>query len=417
MDINKKFGDYLLLRRLAVGGQSEVFLAMKRGPQDYTRPVVIKALPPDRRGDARHIEMFYREAFISSRFIHPNVINVHNAMMIEGDHCMLMDFISGQTVADIAQRGYQRRSPPTLKQVAQIVADACNGLHYTHQFRDLDGKQYTVVHCDISPQNLMVTYHGDTMVFDFGIASIIGYDKEPPKAGGKYAYMSPEQIRGEVVGPRSDIFSLGVILYELCTGYRLFRRNSQPEVIRAVLEEPIQAPRELRPEIPEMMEAIILRALQRNPFDRYATAADMRADLVSFLEMTSDRADLKRGLGAYVAAMFREERSDIAATLTRAPAMESGVHASLMHLSEPQGEERTMELDWSGELPPLRESGPMEPLVEPRLEFEAPAAEIKPVVEAEPPAAESNHEGKLKLALAIMTLVAAAALAALAMGF
>ncbi len=350
MDLNQKFGDYMLLRRIAVGGQSEVFLAMKRGPETYTRPVVIKALPPQRRADEKHIEVFYREAFISSRFIHPNVINVHNACMIDGDHCMLMDFISGQTVADIAQRGYQRKSPPTLKQVAQMIADACNGLHYTHNFRDLDGQQYSVVHCDISPQNLMVTYHGDTMVFDFGIAHIIGYDKSPPVSGGKYAYMSPEQLKGEAIGPRSDIFSMGVILYELCTGYRLFRRPSPQEVIGAVLDDPIQAPRELRPEIPEFLESIILRALQRNPYERYESASDMRSDLNQFLAMSPDRGDLRRGLGAYVSAMFRDERADIAATLSRAPALESGPAASLVHLSAPQEPENTMDLEWSGEM-------------------------------------------------------------------
>ncbi len=350
MDLNQKFGEYMLLRRIAVGGQSEVFLAMKRGPETYTRPVVIKALPPQRREDEKHIEVFYREAFISSRFIHPNVINVHNACMIDGDHCMLMDFISGQTVADIARRGYQRKSPPTLKQVAQMIADACNGLHYTHNFRDLDGQQYSVVHCDISPQNLMVTYHGDTMVFDFGIAHIIGYDTTPPVSGGKYAYMSPEQLKGEPIGPRSDIFSMGVILYELCTGYRLFRRPSPQEVIGAVLDDPIQAPCELRPEIPPFLESIILRALQRNPYERYESAADMRSDLIEFLEMSPERGDLRRGLGAYVSAMFKDERADIAATLSRAPALQSGPVASLVHLSSPQEPENTMDLEWSGEM-------------------------------------------------------------------
>lgn len=108
MVINRRLGDYVLLRRLAVGGQSEVFLAMKHGPEGYTRPVVIKAMPGNRKDDERFVRMFYREAFISSRFHHPHVINVHDARLVEGEHCMMMDFISGQTVADIAQRGYPR---------------------------------------------------------------------------------------------------------------------------------------------------------------------------------------------------------------------------------------------------------------------------------------------------------------------
>lgn len=403
MILNQKFGDYLLLRRLAVGGQSEVFLAMKRGPQTYSRPVVIKALPPDRRTDPQHIDMFYREAFISSRFIHPNVINIHDARMVEGDHCMLMDFISGQTVADIAQRGYQRKSPPTLKQVAQMIADACNGLNYVHNFRDLDGRQYSVIHCDISPQNLMVTYHGNTMVFDFGIAQIVGYDTKPPVSGGKYAYMSPEQLRGEAVSPRSDIFSMGVILYELCTGFRLFRRSSPPEVMKAVLEDPIQAPRELRSEIPPYLETIIMRALARNPFDRYTTAADMRSDLLQFLEMTSERTDLRRGIGAYVSALFKDERAEIAATLSQAPAMELGANVSLSHLSQPQEQETTMELDWAGELRSRQ----------PTPDASASPVQARETTSATTESTTTDREKALLMSLAVVSVIALASLAAL----
>ena len=135
MILNRKFGDYILLRRLAIGGQSEVFLAVKTGPRDYTRPVVIKALPSKSKDEEKLVELFYREAFISSRFGHPHVINMHDARLIEDDHCMLMDFVNGQTVADIAQRGYSSQCPPTLKQVVRIVADAADGLAYVHDFK------------------------------------------------------------------------------------------------------------------------------------------------------------------------------------------------------------------------------------------------------------------------------------------
>jgi serine/threonine-protein kinase len=320
MILNRKFGEYILLQRLAIGGQSEVFLALKAGPRDFTRPVVIKALPSSSRDDERLVEMFYREAFISSRFSHPNVINVHDARVIEDDHCMLMDFVNGQTVADIAQRGYQQQCPPTLKQVVQIVADAADGLAYVHDFKALDHTSYSVVHLDVSPQNIMVTYQGVGMIFDFGIARIIGLDDEQPRlAGGKYAYMSPEQLRGGTVDPRSDLFSLGIILYELCTGYRLFRRKTPQEVIRAITEEPIQPPRELRPEIPQFLEDVILRALDRDPFERYQSAGRMRDDLLKFLNMTSEGADLRRGLGVYVSGMFKKERNEIAQALQAAP--------------------------------------------------------------------------------------------------
>ncbi len=322
MLINRKFGpDHVLLRRLAIGGQSEVFLALKRGPEEYTRPIVIKALPRKANDEAKYIDLFYREAFIASRFMHPNVINVHDARMIEGEHCMLMDFVSGQTVADVAQRGYQQGMPPTLKQVVQIIADSLAGLNYVHDFRDIDNRRYSVVHRDVSPQNLMVTYQGVTMVFDFGIAKVYGLEDgaEPSLGGGKYAYMSPEQLRGKDVDPRSDIFSMGIILYELSTGYRLFRRKTPPAVIKAVTEEPIQRPRDLRPDIPEALDAVIMKALERDPMKRFSSAADMRDELLASLEGMGERGDVRRSLGAYVAALFKEERTSIASTLKEAP--------------------------------------------------------------------------------------------------
>jgi len=323
MVINRRLGEYVLLRRLAIGGQSEVFLAMKHGPEGYTRPVVLKALPGERRDDERFVKMFYREAYISSRFHHPHVINIHDARIVGGEHCMMMDFIAGQTVADIAQRGYQRKSPPTLKQVAQIISDACAGLHYVHHFRDLDNQHFCVVHRDISPQNLMVTYHGVTLLFDFGISNIMGLDENGVGlAGGKFAYMSPEQALGKPAGPSSDIFSMGIILYELATGFRLFRRSNQPAVLKAITEEEIPLPRSLRPEIPPFLENVIMRALEREPLDRYQSAGDMREDLNKFLDMVSEQQDIRKGLGTYVAAMFKDERHQVALTLQEGAAIE-----------------------------------------------------------------------------------------------
>ncbi|MFP4599341.1 MAG: serine/threonine-protein kinase [Persicimonas sp.] len=318
MHINRQLGEFVLLRRLAVGGQSEVFLAMKQGPDHFTRPVVIKALPTKYRHDPKFVELFYREAFLSARFSHPNVITVHDARLLRGEHCMIMDFVNGQTVADIAQRGHKNGRPPTLNQTVQIIADACDGLHYTHEFRDLDDTAYSVVHRDVSPQNLMVTYQGVTKVFDFGIAKIQenGADHDT-LAGGKYAYMSPEQCLDEAVDARSDIFSLGIILYELTSGRRLFRRASKEEVVAAVTDEPIDAPTQFDDEYPPLLEEIVLKSLERDPTRRYQSAAEMRDELLQFLATRSD-GRVRHQLGKYVSELFTEERADIAKTVRRA---------------------------------------------------------------------------------------------------
>ena len=316
--IDRKFGDYVLLRRLAIGGQSEVFLAMKVGPGAFHRPLVIKALPSRYRHDPDFVRLFHKEAFISSRFAHPHVVTVHDAKLIEDDYCMVMDFVSGQTLLDVAQRGFQAGSPPKLTHVVRIIADACDGLSYVHDFRDLDGRRYEVVHRDVSPQNLMVTYQGVCKVFDFGIAQIRGKEpgdeREDVLAGGKYAYMSPEQCRGEEVDPRSDIFSLGIILYELATGYRLFRRRTQAEIIDAVCSESIQPPRQLREDLPMYLEQCIMKALERDPDQRYQSAGQMRDHLEEYLTMvgaTTVRGELSR----YLLDLFADERKQTAAAL------------------------------------------------------------------------------------------------------
>lgn len=353
MLINRKFGEYVLLRRLAVGGQSEVFLALKVGPSEFLRTVVIKALPSRLARDERFLKLFFKEAFVSSRFAHPNVITVHDAKVIEGEYCLVMDFVAGQTVADIAQRGFKTGRPLSLNHTIQIIADACDGLHYAHKFRDLDEASYSIVHCDISPQNLMVTYQGVTKVFDFGIAHIPGYEETNASVtvGGKYAYMSPEQVRGEDVDARSDIFSLGIILYELATGYRLFRRNNQQEVIRAVCEEPIRKPTSLRPELPMFLERCIMKALERDPRNRYRNAAEMRDDLLQLLAMMSKGSERDQ-LGEYVASLFVDERKDIADTLRQANqgTIELGEGGNSEAFERMHGdflpfEEETMELD------------------------------------------------------------------------
>ncbi len=324
MLINRQLGDYLLVRRLAVGGQSEVFLAIKQGPDTFSRPLVLKAMPTKYREDARFLRLFYQEAFISARFSHPNLISVHDAKRVGDEHFMVMDFVSGQTVSDLAQRSYQTDKPLTINQVVQIVADACAGLHYAHEFVDVDERTFSIIHCDVSPQNLMVTYDGWVKVFDFGIARVVGGDDEeaPSIGGGKYAYMSPEQCRGDAVDARSDIFSLGIILFELCTGYRLFRRPTRPEVIMAVMEDEIPRPCDLSPDIPVFLERCILKALQRDPAERYQTARELRDDLLEFV-LINGGVNVHDELGQHVRELFGNERAQIADILRQAAAMES----------------------------------------------------------------------------------------------
>ena len=316
--IHKELGDYRLLATLAKGGQSEVFLAARNGPHGFFRPVVIKAIPDEFKGDRRLEGLFYQEATISSRFSHPHVGSIHDARRAGDEHFMVMDYVAGQTVADLAQRAFAGGEGISLEETLLIIADACRGLDYVHSFEDIDRESYQIVHCDISPQNLMVTYSGATRVFDFGISQIIGESGKLKSeiVGGKYAYMSPEQCRGEEVDTRSDIFSLGVILYELITGRRLFRRKTNDEVILAVTEGVITPPSEVADHLDEAIDEVVMHALARDPDERYQSAGELHNALEELLADRQVRVkSLRKKLGKKVATLFSDEREAISETL------------------------------------------------------------------------------------------------------
>lgn len=344
--LDRQLGEYQLLARLAEGGQSEVFLAARSGPHGFFRPVVIKALPEDFKGDSRLEGLFYQEASISSRFSHPNVVTVHDARRADGEHFMVMDYVAGQTVADLAQRAFAKGPGITLDETLVVLADACRGLDYVHSFEDVDCCEYSIVHCDISPQNLMVTYSGVTRVFDFGISQFVGEtsDDKSELIGGKFSYMSPEQCREEELGVRSDIFSLGIILYELATATRLFRGTDQDAVVEAITSKPITPPSEKADHLDERFDEVALRALQRDPDDRFHTAGDFQQRLLELLDRRDTDVDaVRQKLGQKVESLFEDERQEVAATIKEARQRLCGEITGCEDDDEPS--ERELELE------------------------------------------------------------------------
>ena len=320
--LQKQLGEYRLLARIAKGGQSEVFLAARSGPYGFFRPVVIKALPADFKGKRDLEALFYQEASISSRFSHPNVVTAHDAKWVGEEHFIVMDYVAGQTVADLAQRSFKTGHGLTVEETLVMMADACHGLDYVHSFEDVDCSQYSLVHCDISPQNLMVTYGGVTRVFDFGISQVsgdVGW-MSTELVGGKYSYMSPEQCLKEKLDHRSDIFSLGIIFYELAARRRLFRRKGgKEEVIKAVTEEPIEAPHMVADHLDEEIGEVIMKALARPREQRYSSAGEMAERVEAILERRGvDQEVVRLQLGEKVKDLFSEERDEVAETLRQA---------------------------------------------------------------------------------------------------
>ncbi len=284
-NLPQRVGRYDVLGRLETGGMAEILLGQLRGPSGFEAPVVIKRILPHLARDPSFEKMFLDEARIAAGVRHPNVVHVHELGRENDDLFLVMEYLEGEPVMGVLRRAASRgiRVDPMVS--AHVLAETAAGLHAAHELKDPDGELRNVVHRDVSPSNIFVTYEGHVKILDFGIAKAADRMTKTD-AGlikGKFAYMSPEQCRGEPLDRRSDVFGLGIVLYEMLTGRRLFQRRTQAATIRAVLEHEIAPPSELAPGIPEELERICMKALSRSRRRRYPTAAQMRSDLKKVL--------------------------------------------------------------------------------------------------------------------------------------
>jgi serine/threonine-protein kinase len=285
---NSRLGRYQLVRRLASGGMASVYLARAAGPAGFEKVVALKRIHPHLANEKTFVEMFLDEARIASRIDHANVCNVFDFGKADGSYYIAMEFLSGEPLSRLIN--LMEASPKQLTDprrpyfVARMVADACEGLHAAHELHDKEGELLEVVHRDVSPQNLFLTYDGVVKVVDFGIASAAGRLHHTPggEMKGKFAYLAPEQARGSagaLLDRRADIFALGVVLWELLTLKRLFRRDSPAETLEALLHGAVPLPSAERPGLTTDFDAIVLKALARDASDRYDTARDLGRDL------------------------------------------------------------------------------------------------------------------------------------------
>jgi serine/threonine protein kinase len=276
-------GRYELLVRLGRGGMASVWVAreVRDGEQ---RLVAVKAMLPElaRRSDFR--SMFLEEGQIIRSIDHPHVVKVHDVGEAQGVLYMAMEWVEGDSLRTLIQEARRRRPIPTEIAV-KVIADAASGLHAAHELQGWDGKLRNIVHCDVSPHNILVGIDGRAKIVDFGVAqaSMHGDFDSEDKIKGKFAYMSPEQADGRRIDRRSDVFALGAVLFELLTGERLFRGESQAHTLTLVTSGKIPDPREVRPDYPERLAAITRQALARDPIRRFQTADAMREALERYL--------------------------------------------------------------------------------------------------------------------------------------
>ncbi|MBX3191631.1 MAG: serine/threonine protein kinase [Labilithrix sp.] len=278
----KRVGHFEILGQLATGGMAEILLARGAGPASAPRAVVIKQILPQYASTASFVAMFLDEARAIARIRHPNVVQVEELGEDEGRLFLVLEYVAGENLASVLKRSVAANEKLGAGLVAWIVAEACAGLHAAHELVTDDGRSQNLVHRDVSPQNLFVAYDGHVKLLDFGVA-IMAERVAKTATGdvkGKLEYMSPEHARGERLDRRSDIFAMGVVLYELGTGRRLFKRASPGHTIDAICREPILPPSRLVDGFPRGLEAVCMKALAKRPEDRYATAAEMRAALL-----------------------------------------------------------------------------------------------------------------------------------------
>ena len=255
------------------------------GPQE-DRLVAVKAMLPELAEEPEFVRMFLDEVRLVRSIRHPNVVNVHEVGEHDGVMWMSMEWVEGESLHTvIAEAGKRRAIPPEM--AVRILAEAAAGLHAAHELRDENGAPRGVVHRDISPHNILIGTNGAVKLVDFGVAKAVGRVSEATRAGqlkGKFGYMSPEQARGKPIDRRSDLFALGIVLFELTTSRRLFRGESDIDTLKLVISSRIPPPTTLDPKYPPELERIVLRALQRDPQGRYQTAAELEADLRQFLK-------------------------------------------------------------------------------------------------------------------------------------
>lgn len=302
------FGKYLLLERINVGGMAEVFKAKAFGVEGFERLVAVKRILPSIAEDQEFITMFIDEAKIAVQLTHANVAQIFDLGKVGDSYFIAMEYVHGKDLRAIFDRTRKRGEALPVPMACYNVMKVCEGLDYAHNKKDAAGRDLNLVHRDVSPQNILISYDGEIKLIDFGIA------KAANKAGktqagilkGKFGYMSPEQVRGLPLDRRSDIFSVGIVLYELLTGERLFVGESDFSTLEKVRNVEIMPPSTYNRRIPEELEQIVLKALAKDVDDRYQTAMDLHDDLQSFM-YTSGNFFARKDLSAYMRKSFADE--------------------------------------------------------------------------------------------------------------
>jgi serine/threonine protein kinase len=304
-EVGSSASSYEILAKLATGGMAEIFLARGASTAGIERYVVLKRILRERATDAAFVRMFLDEAKLAAQLQHPNIAQVYDIGKLGDSYFFTMEYVHGETVRALLHRSHGLKRPIPVGSVLAVAAGAASGLHHAHERIGMDGKHLGIVHRDVSPSNLMVSYEGTVKLVDFGVAKA-ALNSQETRSGtvkGKIAYLSPEQCRGRPIDRRSDLFSLGIVMWEMLTTERLFRHPSDFETMASIVNEPTPPPSSRRPDVPAELDQLVLRLLAKEPEDRYQNAGDVVEDIEQ-LAVRAGAVLSTAGLGRVVRELF-----------------------------------------------------------------------------------------------------------------
>jgi serine/threonine protein kinase len=319
------FGRYRLLGLLGEGGMGRLYIAERRGVRGFVKIVALKLILPHLADSDQLRDMFLNEARIAARLEHPNIVATYELGEVEGKYFISMEYLPGEDLSAVISRCQGQQTIP-IEMAARLAQQVAKGLHYAHDVRDGQGRLVGLVHRDVNPRNIFVTYHGGVKLLDFGmVRNPAGPRSVPGVFKGKYGYCAPEQLDGGRIDRRTDVFCLGIVLWECLTGARLFDVGTDVETIDAVRSRRIERPGTLRPEVPRRLEEIVMRALAREPVQRYQSAHEMSEELDRFL-LGRNNQPTTTGVGQWIEAIFGSERSALKKSISQGDSAEGALH-------------------------------------------------------------------------------------------
>jgi serine/threonine-protein kinase len=300
-----------VIRKIADGGMASVYLAEQMGESGFAKTVALKVIRRDRLRDERTVRLFVDEAKLVADLVHQNILQVYNLAQYKGLHFIVMEFLHGLTARDFLERHRERERLIPVDLAAFIASRVARALAYAHDKRDRKGRPLGIVHRDVTTSNIMLDHRGFVKLSDFGIAKALtmSIPDETRVIMGKFPYMSPEQARGEKTSPRSDLFSLGVVLYELLTGAKPYEPTSRRELLRLFDEADVPSPTELRPIVPEELSRIVGKAISLDQADRFASAREF-GDALEVYMYSSGYGPTNEKMADYLHAVFPEADRD-----------------------------------------------------------------------------------------------------------